>query len=227
MTAAEIVHNFPDLDKIFTKRPYYVEQYCKIREFKPESFILRKGDLLDNIYFLLQGTVNVLNEFEEGDSFHFAQVNSFNILGEIEFLAQEKIIAATCMAKTICLTIQIPLKNMEKWICDDNQFFHFIVKALAKKNYEASLNRGIELMYPIKHLLKIYLIKQLKIEGNYSVILGKSRKNISEELGISVRSVNRAVHDLKAKNMISIEKGKIYVSKSQYSEIQKSVAHSK
>ncbi len=123
--------------------------------------------------------------------------------------------------------LQIPLKIMGKWIAEDKHFFRFIVSALAKKNYEASLNRGIELMYPTQHLLKMYLIRQLKIESNYSVTLEKSRKSISEELGISVRSVNRAVHDLKAENMISIEKGKIYVSKSQYSIIKKSIAHSK
>ncbi len=100
MTIDEIIFKYPDLTRILTERPVYIEQYCKIREFKPESFILRKGSKLDNIYFLLDGIVNILNEFEEGDCFHFAQVKSFDILGEIEFLAQENTIAATCMAAT-------------------------------------------------------------------------------------------------------------------------------
>jgi len=162
MTITDIVLNYTELDGILTENSLYVEQYCKIREFKPESFILRKSDLLENVYLLLDGTVNILNEFEEGDCFHFAQVKSLDILGEIEFLAQENKIAATCMAATNCITLQMPLKILEKWITDDKIFFRFITKALVKKNYEASLNRGIELMYPTQHLLKLYLIKQLK-----------------------------------------------------------------
>lgn len=228
MTISDIVINYPELEEILTEIPPYVEKHCKIREFKPESFILRKGNLLDNVYLLLDGTVNILNEFEEGDCFHFAQVKSLDILGEIEFFAKEDTIAATCTASTNCITLQIPPAILEKWINDNKYFFRFITTALARKNYEASLNRGIELMYPTQHLLKIYLIKQLKIkiEGNLSAYLEKSRKNISEELGISVRSVNRAVHDLKTEKMISIEKGKIYITKSQYSVIQKSIAQS-
>ena len=61
---------------------------------------------------------------------------------------------------------------------------------------------------------------------NVSIYLKKSRKNISEELGISVRSVNRAVHDLKVENMISIEKGKIHITRTQYSTIRNSIAQS-
>jgi|GEM_PF-747282 len=222
---SDLLKNNDQLNEIITQIPSYIESNCRIKEFAAESFILRKDDVLEHVYLLLEGTVNILNEFEEGDRFYFAQQYSLNFLGEIEYLAKEKTNAATCIAETKCITLQIPLTVLDKWIKDDNNFFHFLTYTLAKKNYEASVNRGIERVYPTQHLLKLYLIKQLqsRIADNANILFHKSRPKISEELGISVRSVNRAILDLKNEKMITIVKGKIQISEIQYSKIKESI----
>jgi CRP/FNR family transcriptional regulator, cyclic AMP receptor protein len=225
MITSNLVTNYPELENILKEIPSYAAEHCTIKKLKPSSYILRKGDHSENVYLLLEGIVDITNEFEAGDCFCFAQTKAIDILGEIEFLANEDMIASTCRTSTHCTFLQIPLSIMEKWINDDIKFFNFISKALAKKSYEASYYRGMEMVYPAIDLLKYYILRHLEpyIENEPSTYLNKNRDTISEELGISVRSVNRAIQKLKLESLVSIEKGKIHMTKTQYSVMHDSL----
>lgn len=221
MIISDLIKQYPKLKENLTKIPSYAVKHCTIKEFKIGSAILKKGDQLEYVYILLEGIVNIYNEFETGDCFHFAETKAIDILGEIEFLAQENLIASTCSTETKCVALQIPLKILEKWVNDDSKFFHFISSSSAKKNYKASIFQGTKLIYPSIHLMKIYIVRHLKSDIGtkpYS-FLEKSRQNISEELGICVRSVNRTIRKLKLEGLVSIKNGKIYITKTQYRDI--------
>ena len=64
MKISNLTNIYPELNGTLTRIPPYVEQHYIIKEFKTGSFILRKSNSIENAYLLLEGRVNILNEFE-------------------------------------------------------------------------------------------------------------------------------------------------------------------
>ena len=59
-----------------------------------------------------------------------------------------------------------------------------------------------------------------KIKKKPTVVLRYTRNEIAESCGISERSVNRCIKELKEQNYISVIKGKIIVNEAQYIALQ-------
>lgn len=224
MNVSDIIDVYPQLQQILSSIPLYAVSHCHIKSFERDSAILKKGESFHSVYLLLEGSVSVINEFDEGECFRFARTQAINLLGEIEFLAEKEVCASSCIADSKCTTLQIPRKILEKWFKEDDVFFRFVVSTLAVKNYEASVNRGVESYYSSNQLFKRYLINSFTTfnEEDFPLQLAKDRQKLSEELGCCVRSINRAVKDLKSDKLISVCKGKISVSREQLSALRKS-----
>ena len=67
-------------------------------------------------------------------------------------------------------------------------------------------------------MLQLFLTRQVrtKIEDNDYVLINEKRQQIADEMGMSIKTVNRGIKKLKEDNLITIIKGKIYIDKNQY-----------
>ena len=63
-----------------------------------------------------------------------------------------------------------------------------------------------------------FLVKYYKNKAGVQNVLqiNKTRQQMSDEIGVSIKTVNRSIKKLKEENLISLTKGKIYINQSQY-----------
>ncbi|WP_346663201.1 helix-turn-helix domain-containing protein [uncultured Merdimonas sp.] len=84
---------------------------------------------------------------------------------------------------------------------------------MAYKLYRSSYNCGNRLFYPPQHLLLLYFLRY--IEEYHSTVIRRTREEIHEETGISVKTLNRTIRKLKESGMVDVVKGKVTLNEAQ------------
>ena len=88
--------------------------YCHRRRYPKNTEILRQGEPADTLYFLIEGSVTVYKEDEEGRELILAYLNRGDFVGEMGlFLAQPK---RTVMvrSRTDCQIAEVSYKHLEQ-----------------------------------------------------------------------------------------------------------------
>ena len=111
------------------------------------------------------------------------------------------------------------VQDFEMWIAQDIHLLRLVAHKIAYKLYRSSYNRGARLFYPPTFLFLDYMLKFASthnIEKKGEVILRKTREGIREELGMTVKTINRTITKLKEDGLIDTRKGKVVMSLEQY-----------
>jgi CRP/FNR family cyclic AMP-dependent transcriptional regulator len=221
MSVEKIIKENPYLKKLLETMPEDVKKRSILKEFYPTDILLKKDEEAKYVYLLYSGTLRVINEFPNGTVYGFAYIDSTEIIGALEILAEEKRIAATVEAVTHSIALRISKEDFIKWFESSIDFSMIMARMLAKKFYPTISKNGEVFMNSSMHSLASFIIRSVEknIKEGKIGIINKKRQYIADELGMSLRTVYRAIKKLKEDNLITIIKGKIHVSKKQYEKL--------
>jgi len=136
-----------------------------------------------------------------------------DFVGEVTILAGKPRTSVTIETTTACTVLYFSRKDFENWIEQDIHFLRLVSQKVAYKLYRSSYNRGNRLFYPPQHLLLLYFLRY--IEDCHSNVIRRTREEIHEETGISVKTLNRTIRKLKESGLVGITKGKVTLNASQ------------
>jgi CRP/FNR family cyclic AMP-dependent transcriptional regulator len=222
MQLDEAVKLDPRIERILVKMPLSTRSKCTVKKFPVQSGIVRKSFDCKYVYILLKGEVKVINEFDNGTTYTIASMVPINFIGELEALSSQPVYAVTVQTVTDCVTLRIPIQDFIKWLECDAVMLMMIAKVLAKKMYPTSYENGSLINRSSLSKLQSYLAEYYQknaVHRDQSLPVKKNRQFIADEIGISIKSVNRGLEKMKEQGLVSIEKGKIHISKEQYLEI--------
>ncbi|QXM05123.1 Crp/Fnr family transcriptional regulator [Crassaminicella indica] len=228
MSIERFIKDNTDLEKLLKNMPEDVKKRCVIKNFPAKSIMLKKDAEVKYVYIHLFGTLRVLNEFANGNIYGFAYIDSTDFVGALEILAEESQIACTVEAVTDCTALRMSKEDFLKWFEKDILFSTTIARLLAKKFYPTIYRNGAVFMHSAMDSLISFIIKfvEYDIQDKAVVLINKKRQHIADELGISLRTVHRIIKNLKENELITVEKGKIYVNKKQYEKLINMIDHS-
>jgi len=209
------------VQKLFMKIPDILLEKAVPITFKKNSIVISKGEKTEYAYFIVSGKLYVQAEFLDGSVYQFSQLQEGSIISDLEVLSGEFINAATLIASEDSLTLRIPIKLFVTELENNHGFLQYVATVMAKKMYRSSYERGNNLFKFGLDRVATYLIKNYEkdnIKGNYAKIT-KTREVMASEIGISIRTVNRAVQKLKQESYVSIRYGKIVISEEQYKKL--------
>lgn len=207
-----------NLSKLMEKAPDHIKDSYRIRKFEKGSVIQRKDDPLKEVSIICEGTVRLVNEFENGNICVIEENDAIDFIGEVTALAGKQSTSVTIEAMTDCMIVRLSLEDFFEWLKSDNDFLLLIAKKLAGKLYASSYAKGLELFYPARYLVSKFIVDYVKTDLQHKsyVTISLTRETMSENIGITVRTVNRIVKELKEENYISVVKGKIRITREQY-----------
>lgn len=214
----ELLEKIPEMNEYLKNMPEYLKSTCIIRKVSPGEIIHQKNYKLDYFAFVCSGEHRVINEFENGNVYMIEKNEPIDFIGEVTILAEEEKTSVTLEATTECILLQIPRNDFEEWIKKDIHLLSLIAKKVAFKLYRSSSRNGAKLFYPANFILLEYIIQYAennKIENNKNLIINLTREQLYEELGMSVKTINRTIKKLKEGGFIDIIKGKISINNQQ------------
>lgn len=207
-----------DVQEFLEKIPANLKRTAVPVLFKKNSIVIMKDEPAEYAYFILEGNLALQNEYADGNIYKFSDLGKGVIISDLEVLSGKYKNAATAIAKEDTWLLRVGLNEFERELRTNLDFLYYVASHMAQKMYESSYERGVYLFKPGVSLITNYLIKYAEEEGfsEGNVKIKKKRQEIADEIGISIRTVNRAVSELKEEGIVSIVKGKIILSKNQY-----------
>lgn len=209
----------PELTRFSSGIPDALDGQFVLRSYEPGQIIHQKDSPLKRIGILLRGSFRVINEFENGNIFMVEMNEAVSFVGEVTLLAGAATTSVTIETVTDCLITYLPANTFDAWLKEDPPFLRAVCNHVAAKLYHATYNRGERLFYSAKYLLLKYItahVKPVMDKGPVSVTLKKTRRQISEETGMTEKTINRTLSVFCREELISIQHGKITVTKAQH-----------
>ena len=137
-----------------------------------------------------------------------------SFVGEVALLAGASVTSVTIETVTPCKIAFLPVEIFDQWINADIVFLRKLSEHVARKLYCSSYNRGERQFYSTKYLLLKYILGNADFRGDHW-ILNKTRQTICEEVGITVKTINRTLAHFQDEGLVSISKGKVVLSHKQ------------
>lgn len=219
MTLEELIQTYPEVETYFRYMPEELKSRYTIRKFPPGVIIHQKDYPLDYFGIVVSGDHRVINEFENGNVFMIEKNEAIDFIGEVTILAEKPTTSVSIETLTECVVFMISRADFEMWIAQDIHLLRLVARKVAYKLYRSSYNRGAKLFYPPTVLFLDYLLKYAThhhIEKEGEIVLRKTREGIREELGMTVKTINRTIGKLKEDGLIDTRKGKVVMTLEQY-----------
>jgi len=209
------------LDYMLDHIPDTIRQHTTQRNFQPGDVVVRKGDRADHVYVITAGKLRVSNEFESGQRYTFASLEVPDLIGDLEVLAGQEHFAATNEAVTECKVLSMTAETFMHWLRIDNDFAVAVAQLLASKMYPTSNEAGRVKFQPSQERFEEYLAKRLGDIETDLFILHTSRQQIADDIGTSVKTVNRCVTKMRDDGNLSLLHGKITLNRDQQERLRK------
>ena len=201
--------------------PPQIRRQTAKKSIASHEAIVLKGDDADHVFILLKGEVRVLNEFASGQRYSFAEYGAPSFIGEYEVMADQPVYATTNEAITPCELILMRADLFIEWVRGSASLAFLLARIIAAKSYPTSNENGRIKFLPGLQKLQNYLIKRYDASGTAPFILREDRQQIADEIGTSIKTVNRSVAGLKEENLIGLLHGKITITPEQYHSLQR------
>lgn len=214
------------LEEIFGNEVDCILKSASLQDMKRGKKFVTQQDALNGIYILVSGTVSVLEEYTTGNAYVFQENTAPTIFGEMESFADMDCYIASLIAKTDCTFLVI----------SKSDYMHFMrthVELYAKRMKEdlsSVLQRGHRDRWTLQlqgvERIRLYMIRKYKKTGkNQQYELCATRQSIADETGLSLKTVQRAMKELKQQGDITTQGHKILISEKQYLKMLKEVEH--
>lgn len=183
--------------------------------------VISAGDPSDYIYFMIHGQVVGLDYHQTGYVYSFMDFTKMNILGDFEAFGDVSNYDITLWAVEDCVLIRLSKNSYLNWVRhDENALFLRIRDIVSTLSLERKGDREYIHMN-CKDRLVMYLINSYKKSSNHERIkIKKTQAELADKIGFNVRSIQRNIAALEDEGFITVESGKITVSKAQYALLE-------
>lgn len=176
-----------------------------IKEYQDGEHLIYANERLNTLFIILEGQVEVSGNTFEGKKIYINQINSPDIIGDIEFLV-EKESQFDCIAEGRVKVMQLPFSLIREKLSKSPEFWEFMAKKSSGKLYRSNTHMLNTKNYKGENLIATYLLKHNN-EIKYNKL-----SDLSEYFGISYRQLLRIIKSLEDREAISRSKGHIWIN---------------
>ncbi|WP_409346082.1 Crp/Fnr family transcriptional regulator [Paenibacillus sp. MBLB4367] len=185
--------------------------HWNIRHYQPQETVCEQGRIPEYFYIVIEGEFKVQHTLDDGHLVIVAYLYPRELISDIE-IALDRPYVGSVIASTKGTVLALKTDVYRRWIAEDRNFLLFLNAQLSKKLYTAAQKSIDHMSMSLRHRLIRYLYKQLEhfdFNEHVAFITSFSRDDIALEWGVTVRSINRILKDLKDRRIIFVKKNQI------------------
>ncbi len=193
---------------------------------KANDTIIYRNDNACDVFILLKGVVLVNSGITWGDETSFDTLRPINILGFVEMLANCPIYTANIIAQTDCTFLKIPIDKFSKILQNNNDICYQCLKLLGEV---AISNMNLyELNVTTSHRdILGHFMYNYALRNGEKCVYSLTRNELALSLNMNLRTLHRCVGKLAKDNFLTINKGKIHITKSNFINLKERYGHAK
>lgn len=206
MALMAITPHIKDLENFLTN--------CHRRRYPNRSTIIYEGDTCNTLYYIIEGSVSVVLEDDDGREVVIAYLNPGDFFGEMGLFEQKESRSAWCRARTSCEIAEISYANFNNYIRSHPEIVFTIGKQMAHRLRNTTRKVGDLAFYDVTGRIARTLIELSKEPDAMTHPDGMQIKITRQELGrlvnCSREMAGRVLKTLEEQDLIHV-KGKTIV----------------
>ena len=177
-------------------------------ERAPGELIIRAGDAVRELLFLVEGRAKAYITMENGESHLASFFKPIEVFGEVELFAFDRYnLNVEALTETVCLSV--PVTAIKKAPERNWRLFIYLCGRLGTKLEARNVAGSINVRYPVVNRLASYL---LAAGGEKGLVLGTDDLGeIANFLGTSYRQLARVVRRFREAGILARTRGRIRV----------------
>lgn len=223
MTIQELLQKDAQAREWLHKIPDDLRGRSDLVSFPAGGTILRKGERIAWVYLLLKGRIKVLNAMPDGNVFSWLIMDPCTFICNLEVLNGSEVNYSQIDAEADCSLLRMPVEAFCLWLHRDIDFLWLVSADCAKKAHRVSYDMGHGAYKSGFEKVVSYLIKycgQYPPRGGSAAVLEKTRPQMAGEIGVSVKTVNRSLKQLRQDGRVSVQGGKVSVDEGQLNALR-------
>lgn len=181
--------------------PQEIESQIQYRVYQKNELIVRAGEEIDGLYFLVDGKYYVSSLEVTGKELLLRYCQKPAILGDIE-LFERCIVQSNCVAAEICEFVFISKQLYEQQLKYDADFTQLLLKELAYKLRTCTILSRVNALSAVSVRLAAYFCTIEMSQGN-DYITTSSLDEVAALIGTTKRHVNRILKQWSEEGLIS------------------------
>lgn len=212
-TFDELAALYPAMRPYVQNIPPRLKTSFTLQAYEPGAIIHYKDTPIERVGIVVEGEHNVINLFENGNIFLIEKNKAISFIGEVTILADYPRTSVTIQAASRCVVLYWSVPNFISWIESDNHFLRLISRDVARKLYRTSYRSGERLFYSSTYIVGHYILSGYREtpKTGEDVSVSTTRDYMCQELGMNIKTLNRAIAKLKDQGFITLVKGKIHI----------------
>src|SRR5690606_29434825 len=175
MALMAITPHIKDVDKFLSN--------CHRRCYPYRSTIIYEGDVCNTLYSIVEGSVSVILEDDEGKEVVIAYLNPGDFFGEMGLFEQQEARSAWCRTRTVCEIAEISYANFNQYIRTHPEIVFTIGKQMAHRLRNTTRKVGDLAFYDVTGRIARTLIELSKEPDAMTHPDGMQIKITRQELG--------------------------------------------
>ncbi len=203
----------------------YLNSYITLRTVEKGEDIIRPMDFLRSINLVVSGKAYFIRVSSRGDMNMIAATAAPMFIGITQLVSSDKTFYSQILAAEKCLILDIDCNYFLSEMRADGEAAIVVIDSLSRiieRNHER-MNRMMFLSATDNFLA--YICRKWLEHGEFSdkpLYITEKHGVIATDVGVSVRTLYRAINRLKEENLITVQKGGVMIFTSeQLEEIRK------
>lgn len=188
--------------------------------FKAKRTILSAFDSLEKIYLLLEGSVYVIINANNGSMIVADTLEAPQLFGLSELLKDDEIYTASLTAKSDCKIVSIPCKTFLMLLEEYPDLYPLIARYLAKLAAHNMFFMQDRSLFNNHDRLGLFLYNTASL-SSLPCTIKETREQLSLLLHLNNRTLYRYIDEFKRKGYLSIDDHKITIHKNHYQKLKK------
>jgi len=204
-----------------------VKYYMSIVEVDADQTFIKAGEECRYIYIVLSGKVTGVEWPMNEKSYFFKDFGPGDFFGEIECFAGMPKYRISILSSTQCRLLAIPSVYYMEWMHMDVDALYMRTQENMKRLVTQTAEARKYLFMDGKDRLMVHLVRKYEQKQPLPSILElkQTRTRISEEVGISMKTLNRSIKKLEDMQLLQLNKGKIVITKEQYLQMKADIEY--
>lgn len=178
--------------------------HLELFQYECDDYLIREGEPLKYLYFLMNGKVKVYISLRNGKSVLLCFYEGVEVLGEAE-LVNGYPAGTTVQAIESQYCLGIPSEKVNALLLEDQKFLRYALNSISEKLRRTVSNSSVNLIYSLEKRLASYILAVSEKDG----VFDENLTEISELLVTSYRHLLRTLNTLVQKGTL-VKEGRRY-----------------
>ena len=215
------------MELLFRNCTEEVRYYMSLVEIPANQTFIKAGTECTQIFMILSGTVTGVEWPAHDRCYPFKDFGPGDFFGEIECFAGLPCYRISILAATKCRVLTIPAVCYMEWMRMDVDALFMRTQENMHRLITQTAEARKYLFMEGKDRLMVHLIRKFEQRQPLpqALELRQTRNQMADEIGFSVKTLNRSITKLEELGMIRLQRGKVVIPLEGYGRMKEHVEH--